>query len=802
MLTMRVKRFIKKIGRKLDLNGKETVGFDRTKVVCYNCHKRGHFSRECREPKNQGNRNRDAPKRNAPEDTSTTNALVVQDRIGYQVGLESLEARMVVYKKNEVVYEEDIAFLKYDVQVKHISIKDLKIQLENALKEKDDLKLKLENVFDIRKSDGDDNQVNDRFKKGEGYHALPPPYTGNYMPPRADLPFVGLDYSVFKSKVSKTITSVPKIETNASKTTAVLTKSGQVIVNAAKQSSHRATTSVSTARRINTAASRPNVNDALPTTYSYFKAHSPVRRPFNQKSAAKTNNFNKKINTARVNNVATAGPKVVVSAAEGYSDNLLDESQFLLKVPRNNNMYNFETCLFAKATLDESNLWHRRLGHINFKTVNKLVRENLVRGIENQIDHKVKTIRCDNKTEFKNGIMIEFCEMKGIRREFSVARTLQQNDVAERKNRTLIEAARTMLADSKLPTTFWAKAVNNACYVQNRVLVIKPHNKTPYKPFLGPKSSEDKAADDAGKKGTKVLRKENGVQDPAKDGDKNDQEKDVKEQEEALRKQFKQEFERLMFTHVSVAGSSYVNLGGSIPVNVVTLHNADLPTDPLMPNLEDTANLQDTRIFSGAYDNEVEGAVANFNNLEPTTVISPIPTTRIHKDHPKEKILRDLLSAPQTRRMTKTYQEHALMDVKSVFLYGTIEEEVYVCQPPGFKDPQFPNKVYKVEKALYGLHQAPRAWYKTLSTHLLENRFRRGIIDKTLFIKKDKGDILLVQVNVDNIIFGSTKKSLCIEFEGLMHKKFQMSSIGELTFFLSLPVMQRDDGIFISQDKY
>ncbi|GJT27689.1 putative ribonuclease H-like domain-containing protein [Tanacetum coccineum] len=106
------------------------------------------------------------------------------------------------------------------------------------------------------------------------------------------------------------------------------------------------------------------------------------------------------------------------------------------------------------------------------------------------------------------------------------------------------------------------------------------------------------------------------------------------------------------------------------------------------------------------------------------------------------------------------------------------------------------------EKALYGLHQAPRAWYETLSTYLIENGFRRGTIDKTLFIKKDKGDILLVQVYVDDIIFGSTKKSLCDEFEGLMHKRFQMSSMGELTFFLGLQVQQKKDGIFISQDKY
>ncbi|GKD71462.1 putative ribonuclease H-like domain-containing protein [Tanacetum coccineum] len=112
--------------------------------------------------------------------------------------------------------------------------------------------------------------------------------------------------------------------------------------------------------------------------------------------------------------------------------------------------------------------------------------------------------------------------------------------------------------------------------------------------------------------------------------------------------------------------------------------------------------------------------------------------------------------------------QECLMDVKSAFLYGTIEEEIYVCQPPGFEDPEFPNKVYKVEKVLYGLHQAPRAWYETLSTYLLENGFRRGTIDKTLFIKKDKSDIFLVQVYVDDINFGSTKKSLCTEFEDMI----------------------------------
>nr|GFA03689.1 putative ribonuclease H-like domain-containing protein [Tanacetum cinerariifolium] len=117
------------------------------------------------------------------------------------------------------------------------------------------------------------------------------------------------------------------------------------------------------------------------------------------------------------------------------------------------------------------------------------------------------------------------------------------------------------------------------------------------------------------------------------------------------------------------------------------------------------------------------------------------------------------------------------MDVRSDFLYGTIEKEVYVCQPPGFEDPDYPDKVYKVVKALYGLHQAPRVWYEILANYLLENVFQRGKIDQTLFIKKQKCDILLVQVYVDDIIFGSTNKDLCKAFEKLMKDKFQMSSM-------------------------
>ncbi|GJW58784.1 putative ribonuclease H-like domain-containing protein [Tanacetum coccineum] len=291
--------------------------------------------------------------------------------------------------------------------------------------------------------------------------------------------------------------------------------------------------------------------------------------------------------------------------------------------------------------------------------------------------------------------------------------------------------------------------------------------------------------------------------------------------------------------------SSTVNAAG-IEVNVVDLKSSiKLPNNPNMPELE---------YIVYPDDDEDVGVEADMNNLDAFMPVSPIPTTRIHKEHPLEQIIGDLNSALQIRRMTKNLKEHGRtqevwtmvdlpngkkaigtkwvyrnkkdergiviknkerlvaqgytqeegidydevfapvakieairlflayasfkdfvvyqMDVKSDFLYRKIKEEVYVCQPPGFEDPNFPDRVYKVENALYGLHQASRAWYETLSTYLLDNVFQREKIDKTLFIRRDKCDILLVQV-----------------------------SMGE-SLLLDLQVKQKEDGIFISQDKY
>jgi hypothetical protein len=146
----------------------------------------------------------------------------------------------------------------------------------------------------------------------------------------------------------------------------------------------------------------------------------------------------------------------------------------------------------------------------------------------------------------------------------------------------------------------------------------------------------------------------------------------------------------------------------------------------------------------------------------------------------------------------KLYQ----MDVKSVFLNGFINELAYIDQPPRFEDPRYPNHVYRLSKVLYGLKQAPRAWYERIWDFLIEKGFTIGKVDTTLFTKKLHGEIFICQVYVDDIIFGSTNEDYCKELGELMSKEFEMSMIGELTFFLGFQVKQIREGIFISQEKY
>nr|GEW63374.1 retrovirus-related Pol polyprotein from transposon TNT 1-94 [Tanacetum cinerariifolium] len=212
--------------------------------------------------------------------------------------------------------------------------------------------------------------------------------------------------------------------------------------------------------------------------------------------------------------------------------------------------------------------------------------------------------------------------------------------------------------------------------------------------------------------------------------------------------------------------SSTKTVNTARPVNIATPTYADYPNDPLMPDLEDPI------IFDDAYDDRDEGAIGTKlvykNKRDQRGIVVRNKVRLVAQGHRQEEgIDYDKVFASVARieaiRLFLAYAPFMdftiyQMDSKSAFLYGTIEEKVYVSQPPGFMDPKFPDRVYKVEKALYDLHQAPRAWYETLSTYLLDNEFKRGTIDKTLFIKKIKDDILLVQVYVDDIIFGFTKR--------------------------------------------
>nr|GEU60815.1 retrovirus-related Pol polyprotein from transposon TNT 1-94 [Tanacetum cinerariifolium] len=398
--------------------------------------------------------------------------------------------------------------------------------------------------------------------------------------------------------------------------------------------------------------------------------------------------------------------------------------------------------------------------------------------------------RIDNGTEFKNNDLNQFCGMKGIKSEFSVPRTSQQNGIAEKKNRTLIEAARTMMADSLLPIPFWAEAVNTACYVQNRVLVTKPQNKTFYELLLGRTPSIGfirpfgclvtilNTLDSLGKFDGKAdkgflagysVSGEGSVQQYVlfpvwSSGSTNPQNTD----DDAAFGGKKSKFEgRKPESEVHISPSSSAQ---------TKKHDYMTKREAKGKKLED---------ITYSDDEEDVGAKANFTNLETTITVTPIPTTKVHKDHPVTQIIGDLSLATKTRSMTRVAKDQGglsqinnddfhtctkwvfrnkkyergivvrnkaqlvaqghtqkeeidyeevfapvarieairlflsyasfmgfmvyQMDVKSAFLYGTIKEEVYISQPPGFEDLDYPDKVYKVVKALYGLHQAPRA---------------------------------------------------------------------------------------------
>ncbi|GJZ05729.1 retrovirus-related pol polyprotein from transposon TNT 1-94, partial [Tanacetum coccineum] len=328
--------------------------------------------------------------------------------------------------------------------------------------------------------------------------------------------------------------------------------------------------------------------------------------------------------------------------------------------------------------------------------------------------------------------IIEFCGSKGIKREYSNARTPQQNGVAERKNMTLIEATRTMLADSFLPNTFWAEAVSTACYVLNRVLVTKPQNKTPYELITGkiPIISYIRPF------GCHVT---------------------ILNTIDHLGK-FEEKSDEGFLVGVSLNSKAFR------VYNLETKRVEENLHINFLENKPNVAGKGPNWLFDLDY-------LTDSMNYQPVTAENKANKTAGPKEanHSADGLLYSNSQEAQSQ-----YGDFINDDVKSASNYGTIDEEVYVSQPLGFVDPKFPKKVEQVGKSsLYGLHQAPRAWYATLSTFLLKSGYKRGTIDKTLFIKKDKNDIMLVQI-LD-------------EFYRRAHLSFLDK------------VKQKEDGIFISQ---
>ncbi|KAJ9542154.1 hypothetical protein OSB04_028660 [Centaurea solstitialis] len=555
----------------------------------------------------------------------------------------------------------------------------------------------------------------------------------------------------------------------------------------------------------------------------------------------------------------------------------------------------------------------------------------------------VRKIRSDNGTELKNATLDAYLTSVGISHNFSGVYTPQQHGVVERRNRTLVEAARTMLAYSGLPLTFWAEAVSTACFTQNRTIINKRFKKTPYhiinrrvpnvkffhvfgcrcyilnnRDHLG---KFDKKADEGYflgysltsktfrvyNKRTKMVMEtvyvtfdesvsmtsehsssELGIHSQASTttsdsiSDPNSSELDLLFMDAFL--DICADNEDLVLSRNprvdihDVPEPSSVNDSGPSE-NICSTSNSDqaipVPNDlaiflaqlkwtrahPLYNVIGDVKDGVKTRSASANYclyksflsviepknvshaleDSDwllaIQEELLQFkrNNVyrlvlrpQDKSIIQTKWIFRNKKDESgvivrnKERLVAkgysqqegidyDETFAPVARieaiRIFLAYAAHKnikvfQMDVKSAFLNGVLHEEVYIEQPEGFVDPDFPDHVCILDKALYGLKQAPRAWYETLTNHLLSKGFKQGTIDTTLFLKKEGDDLLLVQIYVDDIIFGSTNPKLCTKFSKIMETEFEMSMMGELNFFLGIQVKQNPDGIIINQSKY
>nr|GEV47677.1 zinc finger, CCHC-type [Tanacetum cinerariifolium] len=711
MLTMRARRFLKNIGRKLNLNGNDSVAFDKTKVECYNFHKRGHFVREFRAPRGHNNKSRDVTRRTVSVETPNSSELVSCDGLGGYDWSDQAEEGPTDYAL--MAYSTSSAS-SLDFEVSDCSKSCLKA-VENR------------------------------------YNAVPPPHIDLFPPPKSDLSYTGLEelFNEPKTEKSKDKSNDGEIESVRKGSDAPIIEDWlsddeeekvekkevkpsikrinfvkvttynnprEIVKNAVNAAKAKAKHKAVKGKKGNVVKAStcwmhkadPNYEE-IDEGYVAFGGN-PKEGKITTKGKIKTGKLDfenvyilreLKFNLFSMSQICDKNISVLFTNTEcivlSLNFKLIDENQILLRVPRQKNMYSIDlknivptgglTCLFAKAIEDESKLWHRRLGHLNFKTINKLVKGNLVREIkdetsgtlkffitrvENLMNLEVKVIRCDNGTEFKNKEMNQFCKVKGIMRQYSVARTPQQNGVAEKRNMTLIEAARTMLQDLKLPTTFWAEAVNTACYVQNKVLVTKPHNNTPYELFHGKfdgKANEgffvgyslnskafrvfnsknkiveenlhvrfsENTPNNVGTKASNGARKEKEPErdhillplwtadSPFSTTSKSSQDNEfqpsnngAKKVDEDLRKENKcndqREEDNTNSTNRFNIVTSNINAASSSRINVIgTNISINLPPDPNIPSLEDIG------IFEDSHDDEdVFGAEADFHNLDST----------------------------------------------------------------------------------------------------------------------------------------------------------------------------------------
>ncbi|GJV69078.1 retrovirus-related pol polyprotein from transposon TNT 1-94 [Tanacetum coccineum] len=476
-----------------------------------------------------------------------------------------------------------------DIQVGEITIGELRKKLEIVQKEKDGIQFNVDKFENASKSLNKiiESQIVDNCKKGLGYNAVPPPLTGNFMPPKPDLSFTGLEEFTNEPIVIKPVVENSEAKASEAKPKAVRKNNGAPIIedwvsdseeeNVSQTKIEKKTAKPSFVKIDFVKAKQTNKTDrktAKQVEHNRQNTHIPRgnQRNWNNMMSQRLGSNFEMFNKACYVCDHLQDQRVIDS---GCSRHMTGNMSYLTDYEEIDGGYVAfggnpkggkitRKCTIKTATKDETSG----------------ILKSFITGIENLVDHKAKLIRCDNGTEFKNQEMNQFCEMKGILRQFSVARTPQENRVAERRNRTLIEATRTMLADSKLPTTFWAEAVNTACYVHS--LIVLQTVDPPYS--QDPKSSHDARSKPLNDDGKKVD------EDPRKDSECNDQEKEDNVNNT---------------NNVNAASTNEVNaIGGKTSIK--------LPFDPNMPALEDYS------IFDFSRNDEDDGAEADMNNLDTT----------------------------------------------------------------------------------------------------------------------------------------------------------------------------------------